>query len=353
MNYRIIKESLGIADPTLFYCDILCDRTISEILDYINSDPSVINPQEKEIIFNYSTLRRYVTNWDVYSYFPVSEIRLSLSMVKRDPIPNRADYKTRTFLMSPFIIGGAASPFGRSKDSSKFKDPIKLNNDHSLSLPIDIIFEYNIFLTEMDNSVSEYNVSRIYKKLNSVVLHELNHMYEFYKRKMYGSKDIKHAITWTTLSENNFKRPKVIWNYWQYFFTDFIYMAEPHEVRAQIQEAKAYIDKNTFEQFKKERTWIIIKTMENFSYKDFLISLEKFIIKYNPIYKTNMIENLVSDFKKDYRRVCLEINEQPFISHEKLDKMTTDEFFQYWENKIRSSGRKLVRGVLRIYAHTE
>lgn len=343
-----INESLGIAESTLFYVDVIKTNLLEEILDYIGSRPSIDSEEEKEISIPFSKIRRYITNWDIYPDFPISEIAIDLKMVKKLPENVKLkDIDLGRKLQAPFNIGGSASPFarGREKAAARFIDPVKMNMDHSISIHIEIDFEYSA------NFRMNRHKNKLDIKLESVILHELNHIYESYKRKSKGEKEIEYTTTWASIGENRRKRPKVIFEYWQDNFTDYIYMSEPHEVRAYVQEAKSYVDKLDIYSFQRTSIWKIAKYMQNYDADKFRKNLNKVVFNYNPEYVDKIIDVLVRDFISEYKRLSIEFKEENIIDPELLSKMNTDQFFSFWQRKIRKAGTTIVRKMLRLYSY--
>jgi hypothetical protein len=161
-----------------------------------------------------------------------------------------------------YLIGGYASPFatGREKLATRFRDPIKQNTDHSLSIHIGLQMIYDESFRKISFDFGDFERTHLFKKVHSVLSHELNHLYEYYKRKNSGSDNISLSLTWTTIDEENFYEvPQSIFRYWQLEFTDYIYVSEPHEINAQVQESKTEIDRSIFEKFRKSKYWKELK----------------------------------------------------------------------------------------------
>ena len=343
-----INESLGIPESTLFYVDITKSGVFQEIIDFMDSYPLLNKKEEKEISIPYTNIRRFVTNWDLYKDFPVSQIIVNLCMIKKQPEDIQTiDLDTNRKSQNPFKIGGSAFPFakGNERASTRIKDPIKLNVDHSLSIYIEIDFEYS------SNFRKDRHDKKLEIKLESVISHELNHIYEFYKRKIKNEPEVEFATTVATMMDNKMRRPKKIWEFWQNNFTEYIYMAEPHEIRAYIQESKSYIDRRNFETFKKTRIWKTAKRMQNFSYIEFINKFNNIISEHNPEYVDKMIEALVKDFVQEYKKLSAEFKEKNIINPKKLEKMSYIEFLQFWENKIKEAGTILIKKMIRLYSY--
>ena len=344
-----INEALGIIEATLDCVDVIKSDVVPRILDFTSTNPSINKVESKQIIIPYQQIKRFVSNWDLYAEFPVSEIILELSMAKKirtdimstNPITKRKK-------LAPFIIGAYASSFagGAENKATRMKDPIKLNIDHSISIHMGIDFEYSSFFRK------DRHMQILEMKIESLILHELNHLYESYIRKLKGEREFEYSITWTALAKN-VNRPKKIWEYWQNFFTDYVYMSEPHEIRAFIQESKAYVDKLSFKSFRRTKAWKIAKVMKNFDYKKFISEFNEAIKEHNPEYVDDIIDVLVNDFKKEYKKLSIEYKEDNIINPDWLAKLSTKEFFEFWEKKIREAGTTLYKNMIRLYSYKD
>lgn len=341
LNY--LNESLGVVDSTIFYVDIIKSRVIGDILDHIRDNPD-FGKEVFEIKIPYTNIRRFITDWDLYSEFPVSEIVIYLAITMKPEDKLVFLDKSGDYIKTRFKVGGSAYPFakGREKEATRIIDPIKMNVDHSLSIHMGLEIEYS-------NFSMKYDEKKLEAKIESVLLHELNHLYEYYCRK-FNKKSIDLALTYASIGPNKMKRPKKIWDYWQYFFTDMIYMSEPHEIRAYVQETKGFVDKLDFASLKRTKSWKIAKSMQNFDYKEFIVNFNKIIASHNPDYVDRIIDMLVKDFINDYEKIAIEFKEDTIVSINTLKKMPTVEFFKFWEKRIKKAGETIVRKIIRLYS---
>ena len=352
-NYKINEEVLGIAEPTLDCVDISGARIYTEILDILNEESELNKKITTELVINYSDIKRFVEDWDKWSGFPVSEIKIDLIVTKKSlkdvkilKVGKDDEYQT-----VPFKMGAYASSFakGRERMATRFKDQIKWCVDHTLSIHFGIDLDYSDLLIHSKNR--EKYEKELQKTLDNVLLHEINHLYEYYQRKLKGKKEMETTLTAITTGENIHRRARVPWKYWNNFFLFYIYMAEPHEIRAYTQECKSLVEELSFEEFKKHKIWLEVVNMANFDYKNFLKRFIEIISKVNPDQTDKTISLFVSDFKKDYRKTLGEYKEKGLISPGSLDKMSEQEFFEYWERKIKTGGKNLYRRILRLYSY--
>lgn len=358
LSNQINEEALGIAEPTLDCVDISSARVYVEILDAVEEEIEIGEKISKELVINYSDIKRIVTNWDRWSEFPVSEILIDLTLIKK----NVKDIKSLKmdqggfihdeYNMVPFKMGAYASSFarGREKKASRFKDQIKWSVDHTLSIHFGIDLIYSDLLTH-SRSGQKYEKD-LQNELENVLLHEINHLFEYYKRKMSGKKEMETTLTNMTTSGNTHMRPKLSWKYWYEFFTYYIYMAEPHELNAYTQECKLLISKLGIDDFKKHKMWVEVMIMKNYDYKKFLKTFTEIISKVNPDQPDITISLFISDFKKEYKKTLQEYKEKGVISPTVLDKMSDEEFFEYWQKRIRRAGEVLYKRILRLYSYS-
>lgn len=347
-NKYKVNEALGVIESTLYYVEVIKSNLLNEILDFIDSDPEIGKKVNIEVTIPFSSIKRYVTDWKIYPDFPVSEILVDLSMIKkRQEDIKKLDFDTREESPTPIKMGGFASSFarGRERAATRFKEPVKMNVDHSLLVHMGVSFEFSDLFNKRRHDVL------LETKLESVILHELNHVYEYYQRKLKNKSNIALATTWASIGPNKMKRPKVIWEYWQNNFTDFIYQSEPHELRAYVQEAKAYVDRMDLASFKRTNVWKTANHMANFNAEKFKKRFNEFIKEYNPEYVDKIIDMLVKDFIKEYTELAEDFKETPRINPDTLYYMSTDDFLDFWGRKIRQAGDVLVRRMLRLYSY--
>lgn len=345
MNFQI-NEKLGIAESTTFYVDLISNKIFNEFKSFRKKSHRINQKEVIYIIINQPEIEESVTNLPIYLEFPVSNILIDLSIIEKKPSDlQKIRFGRREKSNVVYKVGGFASPFGRDRASSKIKNPITLMSDHSVSIHMDIEIDFT------SGYRPNIHDNKIKLKIETVILHELNHIYEYYKRKINKSPLIDVSLTYAAISSNKMRRPKKVFDYWQSYFTDYIYMSEPHEIRAYIQESKALIDKMEFSNFQKTDIWKIPKYMENYNYKEFQKNINLIIDKYSPKYSSRIIDLLREDFIKSYKEKLEEWKESPIISLDNLEKMDNEEFFKFWENIIRKAGKSIIRGMIRLYTY--
>jgi hypothetical protein len=281
-----------------------------------------------------------------YDEFPLSEILLTLDFTKRGE--NKIGG-------SGYLIGGYASPFarGREKQATRFKDAIRQNVDHSLSIHLGIQMIYDSNFKKISTDFEQFERTHLFKKVKSVITHELNHLYEYYKRKLYGSKSISTSLTWTSIGEENiYDVPESIFNFWQSQFTDYIYNSEKHEINAQVQEAKTFVDLYSFERFRRHGLWKFAKDMQRWSYDEFKTNFSKKTLD-NGLEPQETLEKMKNVFCDEYIKLATDWKEEPSLNPQKIKGMSIDTFFKFFQKRFEESGTKLVRNYCRLYALKE
>jgi len=351
-KFQSFNEALGIARSTMFYVDKLTYICIQEFYKYIDRTrplgPDADDNDSVNIRLSYREISRLVPNFkkEEYDEFPLSEILLTLDFTKRGE--NKIGG-------SGYLIGGYASPFarGREKQATRFKDAIRQNVDHSLSIHLGIQMIYDSNFKKISPDFEQFERTHLFKKVKSVITHELNHLYEFYNRKIYKSKPITTSLTWAAIGEENiYDVPESIFNFWQSEFTDYIYNSEKHEINAQVQEAKTFVDLYTFERFRRTDLWKFAKNMQRWSYDEFKTNFNKSVSDHE-LNTQETLEKMKNLFCDEYIKLATDWKEDPSLSPQKLKGMSVDSFFKFFQKRFEESGTKLVRNYCRLYALKE
>jgi hypothetical protein len=350
-KFQSFNEALGVATSTMFYVDRLTYICIEEFYKYIDRTrslgPNADDKDSVDIRLSYRDISRMIPNHkkNEYDSFPLSEILLTIDFSKRgeDKIGG-----------SGYLIGGYASPFakGRERQATRFKDAIRQNVDHSLSVHMGIEMIYDSNFKKISTAFEQFERTHLFKKVKSVITHELNHLYEYYNRKLYGSKSISTSLTWASIGENIYDVPKSLFDFWQSDFTDYIYNTEKHEMNAQVQEAKTFVDLYTFEKFRKSKLWKTSKSIQRWSFEEFKTDFSKKSLD-NGLEPQETLSKMKDIFCDEYIKLANEWKEEPSLNPEKLKRMSVDSFFKFFQKRFEESGTKLVRNYCRLYALKE
>ena len=348
-----IKEALGVAKPTTFYLKRLTYIVIEEFYKYIDETRSLGKDQqddlEYEVVIPYNQLTDSIpTGGDSliqYSKFPLSEIVLDLNFYKKN-----SEYMKG----NDYTIGGYAMPFARGRESkaTRFKDAVKQLTDHSLSICLGISVYYGPYFRKVSMQHPHFESTKLFKKVESVLSHELNHLYEFYNRKLNKAPSIQLSTTIASLSENTYEIPTSIFDMWSNEFLTYVYQSESHEINAQSQEAQSFISRMTWDRFKRVKLYKDAIKMKNWNYKEFIKSIGE-EIEEEDMNVEETLEHMKEHFLIEYQTQAIDFKESPSPDPWKLYNMDLDKFFQVFEKRIKESGDKLIRNFAKLYANKE
>lgn len=344
-----VNEAIGVAVPTTFYVKYLTHMVIDELYENIDNNRGSDNfegSDSVDIVLNYNDIKNLLPRGkkqiEEYLKFPLSEIILKVEFNREMYYEYPDGYK--------YEIGGYSSPFarGRESEATRFKPSIKQDVDHTISVHLCIEIWYNDRFKKIGKELYQFENTHLFKKIEGVIMHEFNHLYEIYNRKIGGRPPMQLALSWATLKDIYKDVPFYLYNFWSNNFTDFIYMSEPYEINAHTQEAKSYIDRMGFEAFKENKLWKDAKKMQNWDYKEF-VNRFNIIAKQRGLDVT--IDKMKEDFVDEFWNLSIDFGEYPKISPEKLSRMSTDKFFELFQRRIRDAGEKYIRNFGRLYAN--
>ena len=230
----------------------------------------------------------------------------------------------------------------------------KSHGEYSTNIALVLAKKLNKNPREVAEQIKEkIGVNKLFKKIESVISHEMNHLFDQYMRRLNKSKGFEVGLTWASIEgENLYDLPNSIVSYWKDNFTNWIYEAEPHEVNAQTQEAYSYVKKMTFDKFRKSRYFNNAKIMQNWSSINFINNFKK-IIKEEGLDPDETIEKVRKTFIGRYKDIVKNNNEYPDLDPWKLDKYSPEKFWKIFERKIKKSGTILIRNYCRLFANKQ
>ena len=223
---QFINEALGVAEPTI-EISRLCMMAVKKYLDVFLNQKE--NLHKYEFIFVPGSSRQYKS----WQFFPISRIELSIKLNWLDHEHFSERYPITSKLKN-FNTFGACSDFINESDPNYFpnKDCSLIQKDGTIFLRLEVGMD-------LSNNFKESEVEESLLELESAIYHELNHAYEGYQLSTKLNKAIPTGIT-HALENKPDKIDRKIWKYWEDEFTMPFYWAEPHEIRAAIQESLPY-----------------------------------------------------------------------------------------------------------------
>ena len=330
-NY--VVEKVGLAMPSIRYTDLLYDKVKSEFLTFLKEQENVLSD---DIEIGPDEIKELISNLDEYRRFPVVGIELFIDFKKVDQIKSSEP--------TDWSVGGAATPFGHKnwKSYSRLSEPIMVNVEHGIILKIDI--SINVI-----KGFSSDRIGELEDDIKSTIFHEFNHLYEKYNRFLNIKGKVLDRSLNVALSyadENRWKVKKEIFKYWYKYFLYNIYVSEPYEINARVQELAYYVLKNGFGGIENSRIWKYAIELRDFDTEEFISSLSQIIIRHygeeNVDYIMNRLKRM---FLSEYKRILSDEKLPSRINIESLEKMSFESFMKYFENRFNKSGDKFIKKI--------
>ena len=351
---KFISEKAGVSLPSIQYSDAICDFTLKEFYSFLRSgkkSESKIHEIPQEAI------KQGMGTEEDFKAFPVVNIRIELIFNKNLSKEEFVDFSEG----KDHMVGGAAYSFGHKNwkgYSRKAKTDMK-----ELSYGIDLLMGLEILVPTDYQPETDRETLR--DSVMEAIYHEMNHLYEFYMR-LQNQKGLplwkrSPSVSVTYSDANAWKIPRDIYNLWKEEFTYYLYLSEPHEIRAQSQEAAYHVMKYGFDKIFKTTAWKYAKEMENFRSEDFLKKLDGKIeaytkekgpektALYSGILSLPLKERLKQMWLSEYSKAVDEAKERPRIDIEKMRRKDCEYFVSHMQARINSAGERLKRNLGRLF----
>jgi hypothetical protein len=357
-----ITEKFGVSEPSIQFADILNQRCLDDFIKFFESSNSKLEDHIEKI--SYSEIKPFIKNREFYSEFPVVGFELVYNFKKKTNLQFTKTHPISSKRGKVLSIGGWAAGFGNKnwKWYSKMVDPKKELTDKGIIIQIGIEINVNKDVFDKDN---RENYSDLEDGIYSTMYHELNHALEHYQRTIKGdktkfiwSRGMNPALTYSAI--NKYKFPKQIWDFWQEYFLDYIYLSEEFELRSNVQEMYFFLKKYPEKKLDDFVIYQNAKYMESFDGYNFYYKLLKKISEYQP-YK-GIEKEIAQKFKDMWVEVYLkqpgvkvEDKSKDYVTQIKtvipestLKKMTCEEFIKFWGKKFNQNGRYLKRKINKL-----
>ena len=348
-RYTQYNESKGVAQPTVMVSDFICEELYKHVRYFLDRKSSIKNTTDlsnfdynKFAFINIPRSNR-VGDW---MKFPVNRVELSIKFqvltdeeyCRRYPITSKVK-KFNSWGACSDYIDESAPDYTPSKNSSL------LQKDKTLFIRL----EAGAFISDLFN---ESDVDGMNVELESAILHELNHAYEGYQLFTKFKQAIPTGIT-SALEANKPNVPKEVWRVWEDDFTLLFYWAEPHEVRAMVQEALPYVKRSTPEEMKSKAPSLrYSKIMADFKYEKFLKDISDKIKESmpgsDPLQVLTDVKNGFADELEEYNTDFEQVSS---VLPKDIKRMPIEDFLKFSEDRIHKAGEKIRRGILRLYTH--
>ena len=338
-----LHESIGIANPTLIYTEVLVNLFKSNLKEYLKSGK--LNFSKKELITK-EDLSEIMEdpNWEK---MPVSSIEVEFLFEKLSNDEFSTKYPEVSKVKNYNSIGSCYSILNKSEESSHFSE--KIYGIKTIHLKMELGGKIN-------QKFSTSDIEGLLIEAESAIYHELNHAYENIKRKEYKSGSIPTNLTYS-LDANRSKIKKEIWKKWERDLSFPIYWSEKHEMNAMVQDAWSYVKRYEYkEMIKKCPTWIYTEKMINFKSSKFKEELSEMIVnlygnKVDPIILMNRLKNgLANEIISSNSKNLEDLEDKSSLTGEKIKKMSLDKFLNYIEKRVNISGIKIRRKIIKLYS---
>lgn len=336
-----INEVRGVAEASISYVNLIYQELERVIIHAVATNKKKFHVQ---IDFDLHEMIPFAEdNIEDFIEFPIEDIQIDFQLVRIKKYEN-VNGKT-------FSTGGAAySISSKDEESTYLTEP-------SSELPVEIVkevgkvlqakFDFNVILY---GGFDEGQMDEMLYDMRDTITHELNHMFEFYKR--YESKGVEPMnIALSFAGSKNVNTPKKIFRVYEDFLS-MLYYSEPWEVNANVQEALSKTQRMDFDEFRKTSQWEWANKMEDFNAEEFYNKLIQVTEERSPEAVDYHIRNLHKFFKKQYISLSFSYlgDEFEFMNNKILKTNNLKELFKNFESRIRNAGKKLKRNYMRLYS---
>jgi len=333
-----IFEAKGIAEPSLIFVDFILREFRLELEKFIKYDEEEINKVKK---YEKKDLSILTSNW-YWKDFPVSSMKIKFLINRIE----ESEFLKKFPDKKMFTTDGGCYGIGPEEDGGSYIVTDEWG-DKSIYLSLELEL-----LIRGDYS----DIEKVMIEVESLILHELNHGYEYWKR--YEKEKGNISTDLTTSGELKPKRVlKDVFESWNRNISFYLYWSEEHEIRAMVQDSLPYVKKYGIEDMKGEcPSWSASTEMIEFDSKKFKSEITSLIrSKYgnrvNPDLLLNRLKNSLANELIKEREVSKTLRvDNPSILGERIKSMSLDKFLEYSQRRINSAGEKLRRRILRLYS---
>lgn len=331
---ELLNEDRGISRITGMYSNIVYDAIDPYVDEMINNRKN----QKQVIIINPSYIQDDVVGYeDDFLDYPVQKITVNLSLVNGD-VP--------TSHPQGFDTSGAMYPFGKKKDGMSYitkrydvNFSEKILDD--LSVVAELVMDLKITLDK--KRFREKEIPKLKLELMSVIIHELNHGYEFWMR--YQNKidsGLKYALSYIELNKKPFTN-KVYKKLNKFLY--LLYWSLPYEQNAKVQELYPYVLKYDVNELTNLTQYKNVQDMVNFNADLFYNELVSLI----PDRQMNkVLDTTLKEFIKSYKKSHKQMEE--VLDDDVIKKSNIRDIFKHYEKTIKNGGESMRKKILRLYS---
>lgn len=331
-QYKLLTEDLGVSRASIPFTNLIYNFVSGKVKSLLNSNKKI---KETLKLSLKDIFPIYKSNLEDFIELPIEEIVIKFSFERLDDNPKPEGFEVLAF--AEMIDHGSYI-----KEPSKYL-PKKFSDEIHMSLVAGFEFQFilNKDFEDIDEMLNEFR---------DAVLHELNHIYEYYNREVKGVKGLD-----TTLSF--MKKPfevldprlnEEVLSVWKQFLS-LLYMSEPYEVRAMSQEAYSIRLRMSFDEFKNTKYWQYCQGMKNFDADDYYNYILELIEDLPQEEQDNILELLHKYFTFYYEFSKKNVFNNP-MDKKIVNSESILDIMKYFQPTINKMGEKLRRNFIRLYS---
>jgi hypothetical protein len=334
-QFRKLNESLGVNEAAIEYTNFIYNFLEPNVIKMIavgEESSEIFEIKDKELL-------DFIKNDPVtFEELPIGEIEIELSFI---PL-NKESIGGKPFM----VDGGYYDLLDKEQGESYMMDssfllPKSIIEDVPKTVHAKLGFEIYTSL-----SFDESLMDEMLFDLRDAITHEINHLYESYKKWQRTGKGSMNLVK-SLAGRKNINTPRVIFDVYSKFL-NFLYYSQPWEINANVQEAFSKISRMSFDEFKKTNQWKIADEMENYSADELFKELVKTAEDKNPETVDYHIRNLHKFYLKQYKNYDEAYREAEDIKDKVYNTKNLLGLFKKFEKRINNAGKKLKRNYSRL-----
>ena len=232
----MLNESLGVNEPAIEYTNFIYNLLEPIAIQMVATGKKNV----EEIDIEAKDLIKFIKNDpETFKELPIEELELDLAF---------APTKSELIGDKPFAVGGGYYDLLDEKNGgsymidSSFRIPKDILQDVPKTIHAKLQFEIYV-----NPSFDETMMDDLLFDLRDTITHEVNHLYESYKRWENTGKGSNNLVK-SFAGTKNINTPKVIFEVYTKFL-NFLYYSQPWEINANVQEAFSKISRMSFDEF--------------------------------------------------------------------------------------------------------
>jgi hypothetical protein len=333
-QYKLLTEDLGVSRASIPFTNLITNYVENEIKKVFNSNKEIKKTLKLKLKDIFPI---YKSNIEDFIELPIEEVIIKFSFQRLDDDTIPEGFNILAF--ADMIDSGSYL-----KEPSKFL-PKNLSDEIHMSLVAG--FEFEVIVNESFNDISELS-----DDLRDAVLHEFNHMYEYYNRALSGSKGIDTTLSFMKKPFEMFDTGinEEVLGVWKQFLS-LLYMSEPYEVRAMSQEAYSKRLRMSLDEFKNTKYWQYSQGMINFDAENYYNYILQLIEELPKEEQENILQSLHEYFTAYYEFSKKMVYNNP-LNKKIMNTKNILDIMKYFEPTINKMGEKLRRNFIRLYSLT-